>query len=121
MYVLSQIFKYFIYKPIDRIMFYSFIRANKNTFSFLFNLFSFLNKSKNRVYFRDNFYYNTEIDWRFFHKKQGLYAYRNGFEKRKEELISIYLIDQIEFKNNDVVIDVGANNGDFYLCFNKNV
>jgi len=83
---LSKIFKYFICKPIDRIMFYSFIRADENTFSLLFNFFSFLNKSKNRVYFREHYYYNTEINWRFFHKKQGLYAYGNGFGKRKKEL-----------------------------------
>ena len=102
-------------------MFYSIIKTDKNTFAFLFNFFSFLNKSKNRIRFRQNYYYNTEIDWRFFHKKQGLYAYGNGFEKRKKELRLVYLIDQINFKKNDVILDIGANNGDFYLCFNNNI
>jgi FkbM family methyltransferase len=84
-------------------------------------LFSILRKSPNRIYIKENFYYNKELDWRFFNNKQGLYAYGDGFKKRKEELLSSYLIKNLEFKDKDNIIDIGANNGDFYLCFEKNI
>ena len=48
-------------------------------------------------------------------------AYGFGFKKRKDVLLKDYLIKNIEFKDDDVVIDIGANNGDFYLCFDKKI
>ena len=111
----------FFFYPLDRLVFHFVIKTNKKIYKLLFNLFSLLKKSPNRIYFKENYYYNTEIKWRFYHRKQGLYAYGNGFKKRKNELLSSYLIKNLEFKDDDVVIDIGANNGDFYLCFDKKI
>ena len=36
-------------------------------------------------------------------------------------MLSTYLIKNLEFEDDDVVIDIGANNGDFYLCFDKKI
>ena len=36
-------------------------------------------------------------------------------------MLSTYLIKNLEFKDDDIVIDIGANNGDFYLCFDKKI
>ena len=55
-----------------------------------------------------------------FSKLQGLFAYGKGFKKRINNL-KIYLIDDIKFQNNDLIIDVGANNGDFFLCFDEDI
>ena len=101
-----------------------FDKENKLTrylFVFFFNLISFLFRSKNRILIKNDYYYNSEKKWRFFHKKQGLMAYGFGFKKRKNDLLKVYLIKNIEFKDDDVVIDIGANNGDFYLCFDKKI
>ena len=106
---------------ISKYLFHFAIKSNDKKFEILFNLFSFLNSSSNRVYFKDDYFYNTEVDWRFFHKKQGLMAYGKGFKKRKESLISSYLTKNIQFEDRDIVIDVGANNGDFFLCFDKKI
>ena len=102
-------------------IFYTIIKTHGKIYRLLFNLFSLLKKSPNRIYFKENYYYNTEIKWRFYHRKQGLYAYGRGFKKRKNELLSTYLIKNLEFEDDDVVIDIGANNGDFYLCFDKKI
>lgn len=118
---ISKTYKYFIYRLLDRLIFYIAIKTNGKIYQLLYNLFSLLNKSPNRIYFKENYYYNTEVNWRFYHKKQGLYAYGGGFKKRKNELLSIYLIKNLEFKDDDIIIDVGANNGDFYLCFDKKI
>ena len=119
--IISKILKYFIHRPFDRLIFYVAIKTNGKVYQLLFNLFSILKKSPNKIYFKKNYFYNTEVNWRFYHKKQGLYAYGNGFEKRKNELLSNYLIKNLKFNDDDIIIDIGANNGDFYLCFDKKI
>ena len=119
--IICKIFKYFFFNPLDRLIFNITIKTHGKIYQLLFNLFSLLKKSPNRIYFEENYYYNTEINWRFYHRKQGLYAYGKGFKKRKNELLSTYLIKNLEFEDDDVVIDIGANNGDFYLCFDKKI
>ncbi|MDA9741957.1 FkbM family methyltransferase [Pelagibacteraceae bacterium] len=90
-------------------------------FIFIFNITSLFFLSKNKIYFKKNYYYNTEKNWRFFHKKQGLISYVRGFKQRRDSLISVYLLKNLEFDDDDYIIDIGANNGDFYLCFNKKI
>ena len=119
--IISKTCKYFFYHPLDKLIFYIAIKTNGKIYQLLFNLFSLIKKSPNRIYFKENYYYNTEIKWRFYYRTQGLYAYGGGFKKRKNELSSSYLIKNLEFKDDDVVIDIGANNGDFYLCFDKKI
>jgi len=119
--IITKIFKYFIYRPIISILFSLSSIISKKRFVNLFNFYSLLKKSKNRIFLKDNFFYNTELDWRFSIQKSGLYFYGRGFKARKEELIKSYLIKDIEIKDNDIIIDIGANNGDFYLCFNKKI
>ena len=119
--IISKILKYFIHRPFDRLIFYVAIKTNGKVYQLLFNLFSILKKSPNKIYFKKNYFYNTEVNWRFYHKKQGLYAYGNGFKKRKNELLSDYLIKNLKFNDDDIIIDIGANNGDFYLCFDKKI
>ena len=119
--IIYNIFKYFLLLPLDRLIFNITIKTHGKIYQLLFNLLSLLKKSPNRIYFEKNYYYNTEIKWRFYHRKQGLYAYGKGFKKRKNELLSNYLIKNLKFEDDDVVIDIGANNGDFYLCFDKKI
>tara|TARA_Y100000590_G_C15604228_1_gene971314 strand:- start:143 stop:967 length:825 start_codon:yes stop_codon:yes gene_type:complete len=121
MIIITKVYKYFIQHPLDRFFCYIAVKTNGKLYEILFNFYSFLKNSKNRIHFKENYYYNTEINWRFFHKKQGLYSYDRGFKKRKENLLRSYLIKNIEFKDDDIIIDVGANNGDFYLCFDKKI
>ena len=98
-------------------------KTNGKIFQFIFNFFSLIKKSPNRIYFKKNYFYNTEVDWRFgsIDRMRGWLHYKNGFKKRKNQLISEYLIKDLEFKDNDVILDIGANNGDFYLCFDKKI
>ena len=119
--LITKLFQYFIFIPIQKIIFYSAINLKGEKFVYLFNLYSFILGSKNRISFKEKFYFCSELDWKFSHKKQGLYAYGKGFDKRKQELKTSYLIKNINFEDSDVVIDIGANNGDFYLCFENKI
>ena len=67
----------------DKIFFYKENKLTRYLFVFFFNLISFLFRSKNRILIKNNYYYNTEKKWRFFHRKQGLMAYGFGFKKEK--------------------------------------
>ena len=96
------------------------IPAGKN-FSFFFNLFSFFLNSKIRIYFSDNFYYLKDFKWRFSHRKAGVYFYQLGMSRRIDFLRKKYFLNSIRFNPNDVIIDCGANNGDLYLCFDRNI
>lgn len=116
-----NIFKRIYLRLLNRNFYNFIIRQDGKVFEILFNIFSLLQNSKNRIYYKNKFFYNSEMNWRFFHKKQGLMAYGFGFKKRKDDLLKVYLIKNIEFKDDDVVIDIGANNGDFYLCFDKKI
>ncbi len=116
-----KILKIFYLRILYKYFFNFIIKQDGKIYAMLFNIFSLLHKSKNKIYFKNNFFYNTEVNWRFSFKKQGLMAYGFGFKKRKNDLMTVYLIKNIEFKDGDVVIDIGANNGDFYLCFDKKI
>lgn len=92
-----------------------------NIFCFLFNLITFFFKGSDFISYQDNYYHIKKKNWKFYYKKQGAYAYLAGLEKRSEDLKKAYLIENINFYDNDLIIDCGANNGDFNLCFKKKI
>jgi len=46
-------------------------------------------------------------------------TYNDGFDKRAEYLNAIYFLDEIDFEPQDLVIDCGANMGDFSMALRK--
>ena len=64
---------------------------------------------------------NSEITFVFKNKKQGVHSYKNGLDARAEEIGKAYILDEIDFLENDFIVDCGANVGDLLLYFkNKN-
>jgi len=58
----------------------------------------------------------------FGYRKQGFMAFGDGIKKRGEHIGLEYMLDKINFENNDNVIDIGANTGDLKIYFdNKNI
>ena len=119
--LIKKIYNYYLVFTIDKIIFHFSLLFNGTTFATLFNFYSFINNSKNKIIFKNNKYYCTEINWTFNQKKVGLYAYGKGFNNRISELTYSYHLEKIKFKDDDVVIDIGANNGDLYLCFENKI
>jgi len=118
---LFRLYKYFIITPLSKLLYLISIKSNRQIFNHFFNFRSFLNNCKERIYFKDNCYFFNNKDWKFSETQQGLNAYGKGFENRINDLKSSYLIQNLEFNDGDVIIDIGANNGDFYLCFDKKI
>ncbi|WND02185.1 FkbM family methyltransferase [Temperatibacter marinus] len=46
---------------------------------------------------------------------RGINLYSEGLSVRRDEIVSSYFIDQIDFAPGDIVIDCGANYGDLWL------
>jgi FkbM family methyltransferase len=120
--IFNKIFIYFLINPLEIIFYRSIYRFKGNIYVFLYNLFTFFFQKKGRIYFKDNFYFTKSskknyISYRFSHRKAGLFFYQDGTYNRGNIIAEDYFINKIHFKKNDVVIDVGANNGDLYLYF----
>ena len=60
---------------------------------------------------------NSEITFVFKNKKQGVHSYKNGLDARAEEIGKAYMLDEIDFFENDFIVDCGANVGDLLLYF----
>jgi FkbM family methyltransferase len=56
-------------------------------------------------------------EWFFYHRRQGIYAFGFGMLSRSKIMGDEYLLHHVEFHNNDVVLDCGANIGDLKLYF----
>ena len=60
---------------------------------------------------------NSQITFVFKNKKQGVHSYKNGLDARAEEIGKAYILDEIDFLENDFIVDCGANVGDLLLYF----
>ena len=121
--VLKLIINYFFIRPLKKFFFYFTIKFNKNFYCSFFNIYSFLFGNKRKIKYESIYYFLEENNksWRFYHRHQGLMAYSNGLLKRGLQLRKEYLIEKINFYNGDEIIDCGANNGDFFLSFDKKI
>ncbi len=65
---------------------------------------------------------NKNFKMFFNEKMRGMITYTYGIEERANSLASTYNLDLIQFRNNDIIIDCGANFGDIYSWFKfKNI
>ena len=89
-------------------------------FSFFINIRFILSKLPDRVYYKyENKTYclKTLGEVRFFKTKfQNYNSYKMGATKRNLKLNNEYLVNNIEIKPDDLIIDCGANIGDFYFA-----
>ena len=83
---------------------------------------SLLYKNKNFVVYDGAKYILKEegFKWSFRYERRGLW-YLNGIKERAKKLHKDYGIENIKFSNNDVIIDVGADVGDFKNGFDCEV
>lgn len=63
---------------------------------------------------------STQLTVFFSNESQGYRCYRDGLKERAARIGQIYFLDKIPLRDNDRVIDCGANNGDIKLWFEFN-
>lgn len=79
---------------------------------------------KSRIKARNEFFTISSRDFNIYFPSlaRGVWVYRNGITARLMEMEKAYRLDLIEFDDRDIVVDVGANFGDFALAVtNKSV
>lgn len=54
-------------------------------------------------------------------RKNQVMMYADGFSRRANSLFKTYLLDQLEFPTDALIVDCGANVGDFYLALVTNI
>lgn len=92
--------------------------SEKKTFCLLLNFRNFLKRKKIYFSFVNGFYIlkQEKKSW-FFKNKYRLLRNVDGLEKRAEQLHDIYQLKYIDINDRDLVIDVGANYGEFFNSF----
>ena len=115
---MTKIFK-FLHKNFLDLLTDLLLKTSGSLYCFIFNINFFLQRVSTRVKYKNGFYNFFDKNFSIFviNKRYGFFAYCNGITKRAFWLHDDYCIDQINFQNNDLVIDCGANVGDFYLKF----
>jgi len=81
-----------------------------------------LYNQKRSLYFKNNKYFrrfNNPKRIIFFPDKERSRLYGKGYEYRLKSLSQMYLLNSINFKNGDTVIDCGANIGEIKLIFDN--
>lgn len=93
--------------------------ASNSTSIFLENCIAFIRKKKIKFKYKkkENIFTVTEgnITLNFFNKIRGINLYRDGLINRGNFIFSSYCLNQINFLQNDIVVDCGANFGDLML------
>lgn len=93
----------------------------KHTFARLFNLMLTLKGSKDKVKYHAGLKQysiaNSEREFIFHNRKQGIHSYKNGLNQRSKEIGQAYMLNEIDFSDGDCVVDCGANVGDLLLFF----
>ena len=119
-FILKKIIKFFLIKDLAL----KFIQKQVGKkFQYIYNMTSFFfYNSNNKIKFDKDLYVIKEdkLFWKFDIPARGLF-YLNSIKSRGELLHKQYLIDKINFNDNDVVIDCGANSGDFYINFKNKI
>ena len=99
-------------------VFYSYIEKifKNNSYCFFINILPF---SMTKSYFKDSFYYLTDSYGEFYFTNKRFTRMVSGIEAFSEHLARAYLLHNVEFHENDTVIDCGSNVGELIPYFYK--
>lgn len=87
------------------------------------NFSAILTKSKTRFKYKksENLFIadDSKLKRYFFNKERGFKVYRRGIENRGKFIFRSYCMQNISFKDEDIIIDCGANLGDLAIELEK--
>lgn len=91
-----------------------------NLYLSFYSLFNKTEKIKVKFDNPNYFIIDEKKKYKFF-PLERIEFYQKGLSHRGKSLKDGYLLNNIKFQDNDIIIDIGANNGDFYLCFKEKI
>ena len=106
-------------KIISSIWMFFLNNTQKKIFCTFINFRNHIKKNDIKVSYQDNQYLlkDNKNLW-YFKNKYRLLRNIDGLSKRAKYLFDVYQINQINIEDKDLVIDIGANYGEFYNVFN---
>jgi FkbM family methyltransferase len=119
---INKIINYFILRPLNEIIIILSKFFSGKSFTVIYNLLSFISFNNKYIKFQNGCFHvmDNKKKWFFSHKTRA-WIYFKGLKHRNIELSTEYLMHKVPIKKNDIIIDCGANVGDFYLCFDKKI
>ena len=112
-------------KSIDEKFLRTISKSSPSKFCFFSNLrqnLIFRSKTNFNYSKKLNLFFAKEEDIKvyFFSPYRQLRLYSRGIKRRLKNLLEDYFINKIYFKDNDIVVDCGANIGELYIALNMN-
>lgn len=89
---------------------------SENVFCLLMNL---LHGKDGKIYFENNYYIKKTRDRKVFYPNRRISNIFIDYKLHIEKFFKTYCLDEINFQENDLVIDCGANIGELYLAFDE--
>ena len=89
---------------------------SENVFCLLMNL---LHGRDGKIYFENNYYIKKTRDRKVFYPNRRISNIFIDYKLHIEKFFKTYCLDEINFQENDLVIDCGANIGELYLAFDE--
>ncbi len=121
---IKKIFKYFIPYFLKGIYVNFIVKIGGDFFCFFYNLKSVMfYNSETKLSYKNERYFITSKSgekWSFSHPERGLW-YLKGIKHRGKLLQEDYGVNNIKFTKNDIIIDCGADVGDFYAGFDLDI
>lgn len=120
----SKLFRIILSKFNNFILYYVFneiiVSCKGSLYSYLFNLRSRILNYNSRVSFKSSSYKFVdlripELEWHAAHERHASFTYIKGFYERIQDLEKSYMLNLIDFKDGDLILDCGANVGDLKL------
>ena len=89
---------------------------SENVFCLLMNL---LHGKDGKIYFENNYFIKKTRDRTVFYPNRRISNIFIDYKLHIEKFFKTYCLDEINFQENDLVIDCGANIGELYLAFDE--
>jgi FkbM family methyltransferase len=121
--MIKRTLKILLPKFLKSFLIYKIWKLHGKNFCFFYNLISkLLYDKKNHVIYDGKKYILNEpnLKWSFSYEERGLW-YLNGIKERGKKLHIDYGIEEIKFNQGDIIIDVGADVGDFKNGFDEEI
>ncbi|MAQ62791.1 MAG: hypothetical protein CMA48_00500 [Euryarchaeota archaeon] len=92
---------------------------NKTSGKFFSSLVNFFFSDKGKIYFENDLYIYKDKENKLFYTNKRVLRPTFGFEELVNELGEDYLLQFISILENDLIVDCGANIGEFYHSIRK--
>ena len=115
-----RLFKKILFFIKGKVLSFAINRTDKSLFCFIINLFY---KKDGKISFRDNFYIkNCDEGKKIYYSNKRILRVVSNYKIHLNKILDSYCFNDMDIKNNDLIIDCGANVGEINIALKlKNI